>query len=677
MTLDDLPLRLGVCYYPEQWPRHLWRDDARRMRELGLRVVRIAEFAWALMEPEAGRFDWAWLDEAIDTLAAEGLQVVLGTPTAAPPHWLVDAHPDVLPIDAQGQPKAFGSRRHCDFSSPAFLAASDRIVGAMAQRYGRHPAVVAWQLDNEYGCHDTVASYSPAALAAFRHWLAARHSSIDALNAAWGTVFWSAQWARFDDIGFPVGQPGGALPAHALDWRRFCADAVLAYHRRQRALLAVHAPGVPVLHNFMGLFTDVDAHALGADCDISSWDSYPLGHTDIAPGLDEAERLRWATTGAPDITGFHHDLYRGCGSGRWWVMEQQAGPVNWAAWNALPAPGMVRAWTWEAFAHGAELVSYFRWRQLPYAQEQMHSGLHRPDLERDTGGDEAAAVAAELAALPAQLARLGLDAQALAPRPAPVALVLDFPSLWMAAVQPHGADMPGLGVAMRYHAALRALGLDVDILPPHAPLLGYALVVVPSLLHAPPAFTSQALALPGVVVLGPRAGSKTADMAIPVPLPPGDLAAGLPMRVHGVESLRPGRQLPLQQPDGQALAEGAHGLQWRDLLAPADGVQVQATYADGWPAWLQHGRWHAHAGVVDAGTLGQWLAAAAAQAGLATTQLPDGLRLRRRGALQFAIHRGEQPVAVPAPPGAQFLLGGPTLARAGVAAWWVPEGPAA
>lgn len=677
MTTHPLPpMRLGVCYYPEQWPRERWRDDARQMREMGLSVVRIAEFAWALLQPGPQRFDWAWLDEAVEVLAAQGLQIVLGTPTAAPPQWLVQAHPEVLAVDARGQPRAAGSRRHVDLSSPAYVQASLDIVEAMARRYGRHPALIAWQIDNEFGCHDSLASYSPAALAGFRAWLRQRHGSIEALNQAWGTVFWSAVLQDFDEVGFPVGQPAGPLPAQALDWQRFCDAQVARFLGQQRAALAEASPGRPVLHNFMGLFTDLDAHGLGRQLDIAAWDSYPLGHTEIAPGLSDEQRLRWASTGTPDITAFHHDLYRGVaqagGPGpdaRLWVMEQQAGPVNWAPWNALPAPGMVRAWTWEAFAHGAELVAYFRWRQLPHGQEQMHSGLHTPDGLRDRGGDEAAQVAAELAALPARLAGLGLDAQALQPRPARVALVLDYPSLWMAQIQPQGADMPGLGLALRYHAALRSLGLDVDILPPDAPLQGHALVVAPMLLHAPEDFVAQAACLPGQVVLGPRAASKTAELAMPVPLPPGALAAQLPMRVRGVESLRPGRQLPLQG--------GGHGCQWRDLIEalPASDLQVLDHYADGWPARVQCGRWQAHAGVVDEATLQRWLAEAAAAAGLATTPLPEGLRIARRGALHFAIHRGEQAVQVPAPAGAEFLVGGPTLERAGVAVWIDTESP--
>jgi beta-galactosidase len=156
-------MQLGVCYYPEQWPQEWWADDARRMAEMGIHYVRIAEFAWSRIEPAPGQFAWEWLDQAVETLHAAGLRVVMCTPTATPPKWLVDADPDMLAVDANGQTRGFGSRRHYCFSSRSYRAQSARISEAVAERYGKHPAVAAWQTDNEYGCHLTVLSYSRAA----------------------------------------------------------------------------------------------------------------------------------------------------------------------------------------------------------------------------------------------------------------------------------------------------------------------------------------------------------------------------------------------------------------------------------------------------------------------------------------------------------------------------------
>jgi len=652
-------MKLGVCYYPEQWDRTRWRDDAGRMAAMGLKMVRIAEFAWARMEPREGEFDWEWLDEAVATLAEAGLEVVLGTPTAAPPRWLTERYPEVLAVDAQGRTRPAGSRRHVCLSSPKYFSASQAIVVAMARRYGRHPAVVAWQTDNEYGCHDTLQSYSPQALTRFREWLRARYGSIEELNRRWGNVFWSMDCDNFEQIGLPVGLPAQANPIHALDWRRFASDEVLRFNRMQVDALRKHAPGRPVLHNFMGFFGEFDHHAMGRDLDLASWDSYPLGHTDSTSFIDPDDRLRWARSGHPDIAAFHHDLYRGIGRGRFGVMEQQAGPVNWAPWNPVPQPGQVRAWTWEAFAHRAEFVSYFRWRQLPYAQEQMHSGLHDSSDQITPGGEEATRVASELAAVRAALAEE-------TPTRAPVALVLDYTSHWMLEIQRQGADASYFGDAFALYGAARRLGLDVDIVGPDASLEGRSLVLAPMLLAADDTFARRLSAAPGQVVIGARSGSKTGDFRIAEGLPPGPLAEYAGLRVRSVESLRPGLSMRVSGAGLQGRARA-----WRDHVDTHPGTEVLARFEDGGPAVLRRGRMRYLAAAFDNDLLDAIVAGAAQDAGLSASRLPDGMRLRRRGRLQFAFHSGPGRARVPAPPGATWVLGGADLDPAGVAAWIV------
>ncbi|BDY15246.1 hypothetical protein Sulfitobl28_12160 [Sulfitobacter pontiacus] len=194
---------LGTCYYPEQWPEEMWEADARRMVEAGLTWVRIGEFSWSKLEPQPGQYDWAWLDRAIEVLGAAGLRVVLGTPTATPPRWMLKRHADMLAVDIEGRPRKFGSRRHYCFSHEGYQQECVTIATLMAKRYGANPHVAAWQIDNEYGCHDTVISYSDAAAHAFRGWLAQRYGTPAALNAAWGNTFWSMDYDSFDDIDPP------------------------------------------------------------------------------------------------------------------------------------------------------------------------------------------------------------------------------------------------------------------------------------------------------------------------------------------------------------------------------------------------------------------------------------------------------------------------------------------
>lgn len=650
-------MQLGVCYYPEQWPADWWAEDARRMRELGIAWVRIGEFAWSEIEPEPGRLEWGWLDRAIAILHAEGLKVVLGTPTATPPKWLVDAHPEILAVDERGRPRGFGSRRHYCFASPVYRELSARIVGLMAERYGTHPAVAAWQTDNEYGCHDTVLSYSAAAKLGFRRWLAQRHGSIDALNSAWGTVFWSQRYRSFDEIDPPVGTVTEANPAHRLDYRRYGSDEVVAYNRLQVAILRAHSPGRPIAHNYMGFFTEFDHHAVARDLDIASWDSYPLGFTQDRAGLSDDEKRRWLRTGHPDIPAFHHDLYRGMNGGRWWVMEQQPGPVNWAPWNPAPADGMVRLWTWQAFAHGAEVVSYFRWRQAPFAQEQMHAGLNRPDRALDQGGREAAQVAQELRTIASATPLRGLRVEA------PVALLFDYASQWIGQIQPQGADYSVIHECFRAYSALRSLGLDVDVLPPGADLAGYALVVLPALLHVDDALAARLQACRAQIVVGPRSGSKTEHLSIPDVLPPGPLGALLGLKVTRVESLPPG------------LVESAAGLaqplalmRWRERIEPA-GATAEACYADGEPALLRHGRARYLAGCPDVAGWRAVAERAAADAGLATQRLPEALRISRIGPLTIACNLADEPQTWQPPGTAGVLLGGPTIPPHGVAVW--------
>lgn len=640
---------LGVCYYPEHWPEAWWAEDAQQMREMGIAYVRIAEFAWSRIEPAPGRFDWAWLDRAVTVLGDAGLRVVMCTPTATPPKWLIDAHPDILPTDAHGRPRGFGSRRHTTFSSAAWQEASRAITEAVAARYGAHPAVAGWQIDNEFGCHDTVLSYGAEDLHAFHDWLRRRYQDPERLNEAWGNVFWSMEAASFDQVGLPAAAVTETNPAARLDYQRFASDQVVAYTAMQAAIIRAHSPGRFVTHNFMGRFTEFDHWKLGAELDFASWDSYPLGFTEQRPLPDDV-RAMFAETGHPDMAAFHHDLYRGVGRGRWWVMEQQPGPVNWAPWNPAPKPGMVRLWTWEALAHGAEVVSYFRWQQAPFAQEQMHAGLHRPDRVRSPGGEEAARVASELAAL-----TLPDSARA------PVALVFDYEAAWVIGIQPQGEDFAYLELCLRWYEAARRCGLDIDIVPPGAPLAGYAAVLTPCLPIVSEAARDAFEAADGVLLFGPRTGSKTASFAIPPDLPPGPLRALLPMRVIQVASLRPGLRHEVKGGVAGAMER------WREWVEPVGETDTMARFADGTPAWLRAGRAHYLAGWPDAALLDAAMRHVLTEAGLALMDLPPGVRLRRRGGLTFAFNYGPEPWT--APDTGRFVLGGPAVPAQGVAAW--------
>lgn len=649
---------LGVCYYPEQWPEELWADDARRMAEMGLHYVRIGEFAWSVIEPEPDRFDWGWLDRAVETLGKSGLKLVMGTPTATPPKWLTDRHPDILPHDRHGRVRHFGSRRHYCFSSPTYRSQSQRIVEAIANRYGKNPHVAGWQTDNEYGCHDTVRSYSPAACAAFRQWLSIKYGNVTALNQAWGNRFWSMEYRSFDEVDLPMSAVTELNPSHLLDFYRFSSDQVAAFNAEQVAILRRLSPGRFITHNFMGAFLDFDHYKTGADLDFASWDSYPLGFTDsiTATGFSDAERIRYAETGHPDISAFHHDLYRGAGRGRFWVMEQQPGPVNWAQWNPSPAPGIVRLWAWEALAHGAEVVSFFRWRQAPFAQEQMHAGLNRPDNVLDIGGKEAAEVAAELRNDWWPGNTHGTQAQ--------VALVFDYESAWMHEIQPQGRSFNYLALVFNWYTALRRHGLDIDIVPPGANLNAYKAVFVPSLPNLSKAAIDAFAGFSGTTVFGIRTGAKTTDFQIPPNLAPGQLQSLLPIKVTRVESLRPGLTRSCTWGN-----RNYNCTTWSETVEAGDSVEVLSQFASGTPALLRAGKrvylaaWPARDLCLDVTQF------ALADAGIAATLLHEDVRIRRRGRISFAFNFGIDSQNAPPNPSKHYLLGGHSIAPRNLSAW--------
>ena len=635
-------MKLGCCYYPEHWPQELWADDARRMADAGLKQVRIGEFAWSRIEPEAGRFNWDWLDDALELLHDAGLEVIMGTPTATPPKWLCDTMPDMLALDRAGRVRGFGSRRHYCFSHAGYLGEALRITREVAERYGWHPAITAWQTDNEYGCHDAVQSFSPAARDAFRLWLAERYGNPDALNAAWGNVFWSMEYRSFDEIELPNSTVTEANPAHWLAFRRFSSDQVVAFNRAQVDILRECAPGRDITHNAMGFYTGYDAADLAADLDVLGWDSYPLGFLEMFR-FSEEDKRRYARSGHPDIAAFHHDLYRGAARDeRWSVLEQQPGPVNWARHNPAPLAGMVALWTIEAMAHGAELVSYFRWRQFPKAQEQMHAGLLRSD------GAEAPALP-EVREAAAHIEMIGQSGEITRD----VAIVFAFEAEWMTQIQPQGQGRSALWAAFDCYTALRSCGLNVDIVQPGADLSEYRLAVVPCLPIVSDELAAALECFEGQVIIGPRSGSRDADFAMPDNLAPGPLQNLLGLTVTKSESLRPGL---VHAGDGWEIAH------WLDHVEGE--AQAELTAKDGTAACWKYGRARYLATWPCGAVAGEVIARAASDAGLLTHSLPEGMRVRRTAKHLFVFNHADIQLEIPASISGDPMIGSRVLAPA-------------
>ena len=638
---------LGVCYYPEHWPEQMWEQDAARMAEIGISYVRIGEFAWSRLEPRPGELQLDWLIAAMDTLGRHGLKVILGTPTATPPRWLVDKLPDMVAIDASGRPRNFGSRRHYCFSHLGYRAESARITQILADRVGHHPALAGWQTDNEYGCHATTYSYSEAARQGFRLWLREKYGTIEALNDAWGNVFWSMEYNSFEQIELPYLTVAEPNPPASMDFRRYASDQVVAFNKVQFDILKAARPDLPVAHNFMGRFTEFDHYDVAEHLDIAAWDSYPLGFLDQSREAPDV-KTQYMRQGEPDYQGLQHDIYRAVGRGRWWVMEQQPGPVNWAHHNPDPLPGMPRLWAWEAFAHGAETVSYFRWRQAPFAQEQMHAGLLRPDNQPAPAYHEARQVAEEIRAT-------GIGGEATKAR---VGIVYDYQSEWAWQIQPQTQGFTHYDHVRAAYSAFRKRGVDVDILAPHtSDFSGYDIVIIPALFAWNDDLRAAIANFEGRLLIGPRSGSKTENFAIPANLGP-DLPQNLlDAKVTRVDSLHPIHETQVK--GGGAVHH------WRERLETR--AEVLLADEEEFPVLVAQGKLHYLAASGDRALMQRIIDMLIDGAGLPTLTLPAGVRCRKRDGFRIYVNYGNAPANLtPAADEAGYVIGSAAIPAAGV-----------
>lgn len=651
----------GICYYPEHCSPALWPRDAKMMAELGLEYVRIGEFAWSRLEPAQGEFQFEWLDNAIAVLSDAGLKVILCTPTATPPKWLVDKWPDVLAVDPNtGRTRGFGSRRHYDFSSETYLQESLRITDTLVQRYGQDERIVGWQTDNELGCHDTTLSGSENATAAFRQWCRDQYEDIEALNTAWGTVFWSMEYRDFSEIDLPIGTVTEASPAHCLAYRRFSSDQVVSFHNQMVSLIRQHAPGRFITHNFIPVYeVGADSFALAEPLDFASYDNYPLGRTDLQFASASPEQFRkYMRTGHPDFATYYHDQTRGLTQRGFWVMEQQPGPVNWAANNPRPAPGMIRLWTLEAFAHGAECVCYFRWRQAAFGQEQMHAGLLRPDNSKSEAWGQAEQAKADVD-------QLSLLSHKM--RPASVAILTGADGIWVSEIERQGQAYDFNKVQLSYYSAMRQLGVNVDFISVDSDFSPYSIILAPCLPIVDEALLQKCRDSKATFIFGPRAGAKTREFGYPMNLPPGALQDLMPIRVLSVETLREDCTEPLLWGEQQYES----GI-WREEL-DASNVKILASYEDGSPAVVSHERFIYLATLTDDLFLCDFFMAQCVDAGIETYNFGPDIRVCQRGDLMFAFNYSAEEQALPLDAETEILLGSRRIKARDITVWRASE----
>jgi beta-galactosidase len=626
-------LAFGGDYNPEQWPEEVWAEDAELMRSAGVNLATVGVFSWAYLEPAEGRYEFGWLDRVMDRLATAGVRVDLATGTASPPPWFSASYPQTLPVDAEGRTLWYGSRQAYCPSSPIYRAAAARLAEALAARYAGHPALALWHVGNEYGCH-VPRCYCDVSASAFRQWLRRRYrDDLDALNAAWGTAFWSQRYTDWAHIIPPRVTPSFGNPTQSLDFHRFSSDELLVCFRAECDVLRRHTPDVPVTTNFMtGNFVELDYWTWAGDVDIVSTDHY-------LPAEDPANEI--------DV-GFAADLARSLGGGRpWLVMEHSTSAVNWQPRNLAKPPGRMRRDALSHVARGSEGAMFFQWRASVAGAEKYHSAMvpHAGPATR---------IFQEVCALGADLRALAEVAGSPVATP-PVAILLDYESLWAARLPAHpSADLGAVTELKRWYAGLWSAGVGVDFAHPTADLSRYRLVLAPALYL----LTDAALANLGSYVDG--GGTLVAGPFFAV--------------VDEHDHVRPGRTesllgvvveevLPLPLDGSAVLTDGTTATIWTESVH-LRGASAEVAYASGAMAGYPDGplagapaitRRRAGTGAVwyltarlDEPGLDRWLGRILHAADVAPTipGLPSTVDAVRRGSHLFLINHGADDVTV-------------------------------
>ncbi|NTW39256.1 MAG: beta-galactosidase [Cellulomonadaceae bacterium] len=548
-------LWFGGDYNPEQWPREVWEEDVVLMRAAGVTTVTVGVFSWSLLEPTEGAFDADWLADVLDLLHSNGIDVILATPTASPPPWFTAAHPDALPVRADGSRLWHGSRDTYCLAAPAYREASTRIARRLAERLGTHPALVAWHVHNEYG----TVCWCDHVARAFQRWLARRYATTKALNDAWGTAFWSQAYQTWDEVLPPRDTQYLHNPAHLVDFRRFCSDELLECFREQRDVIRAAGSDAPVTTNFMlPSWNTLEQWSWAAEEDLVSLDHYldttgPDGEAHVAYAGDLARS--WAA------------------GGPWLLMEQSASSIA-VAGRTSPKPGdrMLRN-SLSYVARGSQGSLFFQWRQSTAGAETWHGAL-----VPHSGPDSATfAAACELGATLAALAEFAEPPDDGRVIDADVAILWHADGWW--ATEVDGLPSPDLSYAdaiRRTHRALYRAGVPVDFVAPGAALAGYRLVLVPSMFAlddaAVTALERYVRQESGHLVIGPMTGISDETMRVVASGYPGRLREVLGVRVVGLHPLAPGESV--------VLSDGATADTWVEEVRAVD-AEAALFYASG------------------------------------------------------------------------------------------------
>lgn len=568
--LDGKNITIGTCYYPEHWGRKMWEEDLLCMKDAGIEVVRVAEFAWSKIEPREGEYTYEFFDDFLDLAEKNGMRVIFSTPTATPPAWLTEAYPEVLNATRDGDLIRHGSRRHYNYNSPVYREYCANIVEHVAGHYAGHPAVIGWQIDNEFNCENW-AFYSESDNKAFRRFLKEKYGTVERLNEAWGTVFWNQTYTAFSEVHVPRRTNTGAVNPHLeLDYIRFISDSVRKFAAMQSDILRKYIkPGDFITTN--GMFGHIDNHGLTRDnLTFYTYDSYP-NFAYCVDGFrpEEPFKDRWSSRALTEVRSI---------SPKFGIMEQQTGANGWNVSMEAPTPriGQITLWTMQSIAHGADYISYFRWRTCPFGTEMYWHGI------LDYSGRENRRLL-ELKEIHKKLCRMQEVAGAV--YQARVAVVRDYDNIWDAEIDHwHGRiqrpSEDALFVALQQkHIMYDYVYLDDSV--NEGQLARYSLLFYPHpeiLTEKRMKLLENYVAAGGKIVFGCRTGQKDLrGFCVMEKLP------GLAFRLTGTDVLEYSLAAP-DEADVHVLWDGAElsAPIFRDMLAAAgEDAAVLARYVGG------------------------------------------------------------------------------------------------
>jgi len=638
----------GGDYNPDQWDKSFWDEDIRMFKLAGIDVATLNVFAWAKNQPDEETYRFDWLDEMMDKLHAAGIGVCLATSTAAVPAWMARKYPDVLQVDFHGNKRKFGGRHNFCPNSPTYRHYATRMAEKLAERYKDHPALLIWHINNEYGGAGNC--YCDNCEAAFREWLKKRYGTLEEVNRAWNTAFWGHTFYDWEDIVLPSGRSEEWYGANgrtetnfqgiSLDYCRFQSDSILECYLLEYEAVKKHTPEVPVTTNLMGAFKKLDYHKWAKHMDVVSWDNYPRFDTPYS------------------YTAMMHDLMRGLKEGQpFMLMEQTPSQQNWQPYNSLKRPGVMRLWSYQAVARGADTVMFFQLRRSIGACEKYHGAV----IEHV--GHEHTRVFRECAELGAELGKLGdtlLDSRIKSK----VAILFDWENWWAVEMSSGPTiDLKYVNEVHRFYDALYRAGIQADVISVEADLSGYDLVIAPVLYMVKPGIANKLeryVESGGAFITTYFSGIVDQNDLVKIGGYPGELRKLLGIWAEEIDALLPSQRNKIILKDTAVTGKAEYSCGMLCDLIHSEGAEVKAVYGEdfyrGMPALTVNRfgsgeAWYVATHAEDA-FLQDWLPKLCASRGIQPLLplMPAGIEatLRTKGGTDylFVLNHNEHPVEV-------------------------------